>query len=153
MPEGPAAWLFEFGTGFLSPETCAPKGSLKTMSPRRDRKSETTARERWPQLLLALSCRRSGSPRALSRSVCPIRVWNGIFADLRRFRSTMANQSERVFWPSLRLTPTMTYRHGLHTSFFSPSIGERGQAMHWFEPSSIKRDNEDFRGSTSTPPA
>jgi hypothetical protein len=27
-----------------------------------------------------LSCRRSGSPRALSRSVCPIRVWNGIFA-------------------------------------------------------------------------
>ena len=41
--------LFEFGTGFLPPETGAPKRGLKAMSPRRDRKSETTTREKWPQ--------------------------------------------------------------------------------------------------------
>ena len=48
---GPAtsACLFEFGTGFLPSDTGAPKGGLKTMSPRRDRKSETTTREKWPQ--------------------------------------------------------------------------------------------------------
>ena len=40
--------LFEFGTGFLPPETGAKTG-LKAMSPRRDRKSETTTREKWPE--------------------------------------------------------------------------------------------------------
>src|SRR6516164_8153770 len=49
-----SACLFEFGTGFLPPETGAPKGFLKTMSPRRDRKSETTTREKWPQKWLFL---------------------------------------------------------------------------------------------------
>ena len=32
----------EFGTGFLPPETGAPKAASETISPRRDRKSETT---------------------------------------------------------------------------------------------------------------
>ena len=41
--------LFEFGTGFLPPETGASKRDLKLMSPCRDRKSETTTRENWPQ--------------------------------------------------------------------------------------------------------
>jgi len=39
----------EFGTGFLPPETGASKRDLKPMSPRRDRKSETTTREKSPQ--------------------------------------------------------------------------------------------------------
>ena len=46
----------------------------------------------------------------------------------------------------------MMCRHGLQACSSSPSIGERGQAAYWFEPSRIKRDSEGFRGSTSTPP-
>ena len=40
---------FDFGTGFFPLETDAPKRDLETMSLRRDRKSETTTREKWPQ--------------------------------------------------------------------------------------------------------
>jgi alkanesulfonate monooxygenase SsuD/methylene tetrahydromethanopterin reductase-like flavin-dependent oxidoreductase (luciferase family) len=40
--------LFEFGTGFLPPETDAPKRSLKTVSPRRDRKSASSQRKTHP---------------------------------------------------------------------------------------------------------
>ena len=69
-----------------------------------------------------------------------------LFASDQSHGIALASQSERVFWPSLRLSPTMTYRHGLQACLLSPSIGERGQALYWFEPSSIKRDNEDFRG-------
>src|SRR3974390_2050276 len=36
------------GTGFLPPETGAPKEPQGTISPRRDRKSETTTREKCP---------------------------------------------------------------------------------------------------------
>src|SRR6516162_6425535 len=48
----------EFGTGFLPPETGASKRDLKSMSPRRDRKLETTTREKSPQkkAFLVASC-------------------------------------------------------------------------------------------------
>src|SRR6516164_2028992 len=53
-PNSPCALLrpacpIEFGTGFLPPETGASKRDLKWMSPRRDRKLETTTREKSPQ--------------------------------------------------------------------------------------------------------
>jgi len=50
------------------------------------------------------------------------------------------------------IEPNHMCRHGLQACSLSPSIGERGQAPYWFEPSRIKRDSEGFRGSTSTPP-
>ena len=44
------------GTGFRPPETGAPNRDLETISLRRDRKSETTTREKWPQKRFLLAC-------------------------------------------------------------------------------------------------
>jgi hypothetical protein len=81
VPTSPAlSCRGEFGTGFLPPETHAPKGILKTLSLHRDRKSETTNRENWPQkrplYQRAISCgfrktawwRRQSSETGLGRS-------------------------------------------------------------------------------------
>jgi hypothetical protein len=46
--------------GIFAAGDCRAKGGLKAMSPRRDQKSETTTREKWPQKQLfcwrAISC-------------------------------------------------------------------------------------------------